>query len=154
MYKRQVPIEDNIKGDEELNKIISHAMIVGDQRKHLAVILTLKTELNKKNQPIDILHPDVQKWLQKHGSDAQTASDLLDGDNKYVKIAIMNRIKKVNQKAISNASKVHNFMIAPREFSLAGNELTPAMKLKRHIVVNIYEKEINKMYECRGCHPG
>ena len=44
-------------------KIISHAMLVGDQRKHLAVVITLKMVLNKQNQPTDNLHPDVTEWL-------------------------------------------------------------------------------------------
>ena len=33
---------------------------VGDQRKHLAVLLTLRTELDAKGQPTDNLHPEVK----------------------------------------------------------------------------------------------
>ena len=55
-----VPIEDAIKADAELSEIISHAML---QRKHLAVVITLKMVLNKQNQPTDKLRPDVTEWL-------------------------------------------------------------------------------------------
>ena len=55
-----VPIEDAIKADAELSEIISHAML---QRKHLAVVITLKMVLNKQNQPTANLRPDVTEWL-------------------------------------------------------------------------------------------
>ena len=41
-------------------------------------------------------------------------------------------IKKVNKRAVSNAAKVHKFMFASEDFSLATGELTPTMKVKRH----------------------
>ena len=80
-----VPIEDDIKA--ELGEVVSQAMLVsinihfchishafshyycmryiwraqvGDQRKHLAVLLTLRTELDAKGQPTDNLHPEVK----------------------------------------------------------------------------------------------
>ncbi len=43
--------------------------------------------------------------------------------------------------------QVHKFMIAPKDFSLPGGELTPTMKLKRHFVMELYEKKIEQMYE-------
>ena len=36
---------------------------VGDQRKHLAVLLTFRTELDAKGQPTDNLHPEVKITL-------------------------------------------------------------------------------------------
>ena len=38
-------------------------------------------------------------------------------------------------------------MIAPNDFSLAGGELTPTMKIKRHFVIEKYQKKIQQMYE-------
>jgi len=142
-----VPIEDALKGDPELSKILSHAMVVGDKRKHLAVIFTLKTVLDKANQPTDVLSPEVQEWLQERDCHAKSAVEVIKEDNEDVKIDIMNRIKKVNKKATSNAQKVHKFMIAPREFSVGTGELTPTTKLKRHFVLDLYEKEVQRMYE-------
>ena len=62
----------------------------------------------------------------------------------------MAQIQKVNRKAVSAAQKVHKFMIAPKDFSLPGGELTPTMKLKRHFVIEQYEKKINQMYETQS----
>ena len=48
---------------------------------------------------------------------------------------------------ISPSLQVHKFMIAPHDFSLAGGELTPTMKVKRHFVIEKYQKKIQQMYE-------
>merc|ERR1712200_107664 len=127
-----IPIEDAIKA--QMKDVISNVMVLGDKRKHLAAIVTLRTQLDSRNQPTDILHPDVREWVEDLGSEAETLTELLKEDNEDVRLEILAGIQKVNRKAISNAQKVHKFMIAPADFSLDGGELTPTMKLKRHFV--------------------
>jgi len=140
-----VPIEDMLK--VQMKDIVSNCMVLGDKRKHLAVILTLRTVLDENNLPTNKLHPDVLAWAEELGAEAETVTDLLEEDNEEVKLEIMALIQKVNRKAVSNAQKVHKFMIAPKDFTLPGGELTPTMKLKRHFVNELYEKKINQMYE-------
>ena len=53
---------------------------------------------------------------------------------------------EVNKKAISNAQKVQKFTILPAEFSVDGGELTPTLKMKRKIISQKYEGQINAMY--------
>ena len=99
--------------------------------------------------------------------EAETADDIISEDNPEIKAFVMGAIQKVNRKAVSNAAKViitadhysmfynsyfpsvqvHKFMIAPTDFSLAGGELTPTMKVKRHFVIEKYQKKIQQMYE-------
>jgi len=140
-----IPIEDNIKA--EMKEILSNVMVVGDKRKHLAAIVTLRTQMDKMNQPTDLLHPDVKEWAEENGSEAETVTELLEEDNEDVRLDILEGIQRVNRRAISSAQKVHKFMIAPADFSLAGGELTPTMKMKRHFIEDKYEKKINEMYE-------
>jgi len=140
-----VPIEDTVK--DELSNIVSHAMVVGDKRKHLAVILTLKTVLDSQNQPTDILHPDVVAWLEGLGCSATTPREVIAEENDEVKEALMKSMNNVNKKAISKAQKIHKYMIAPTDFSLAGGELTPTLKMKRFFITEKYEKEITRMFE-------
>ena len=52
-----------------------------------------------------------------------------------------------NKKAISNAQKVHRFLLLPNDFSVDSGELTPTMKLKRKIINQKYEAEINSLYQ-------
>ena len=44
-----------------MKEIISNVMVVGDKRKHLAALVTLRTQMDAKNQPTDLLHPDVKE---------------------------------------------------------------------------------------------
>ena len=126
---------------------MSHLMVVGDKKKHLAVIITLKTELDERNQPTDTLSAEVQTWLRSLGSKATTARDLIKEDSDEVRAFIMAAIKNSNSRSVSNASKIQKFMFAPTDFSLAGGELTPTLKIKRHFVAKKYQKEIEEMYQ-------
>jgi len=140
-----IPIEDAIKA--QMTDIISNVMVLGDKRKHLACIVTLRTELDENNQPTDNLHPFVREWADDLGCEAKTVTELLNMDNEDLRLEILEGIQKVNRKAISSAQKVHKFMIAPQDFSLKGGELTPTMKLKRHVVEEKYKAQIKEMYE-------
>ena len=139
-----VPIEEDIKS--ELLEIVSHVMVIGDKRKHLSVILTLKTVLDEMNQPTDILNDDVQNWLKNLGSSATTARELIEENNPEVNKNIMEALKRSNSRSVSKASRIQKFMFAPTDFSLAGGELTPTLKVKRHFVVEKYEKQIEDLY--------
>ena len=122
-------------------------MVIGDKRKHLAIILTLKTVLDSRNQPTELLHPDVRNWLRSVGSPANTAAQLIQEDNDKVKQFISEAIRRSNSRCVSNAQRVHKFMIAPNDFSLEGGELTPTLKIRRHVVLEKYSREIEEMYQ-------
>ena len=57
----------------------------------------------------------------------------------------MGAIKRSNSRSVSNASKIHKFMIAPTDFSLDGGELTPTLKVK--ILSSKTEKLSQKLVE-------
>merc|ERR1712111_221057 len=101
-------LEDQIK--EVLKDYIANCLVIGDKRKHLAAILTLRTVLDEKNQPTNALHPDVKEWAEGLGVEAETVEELIAEDNPEIKSEIMDGIKKVNKRAVSNAAKVHKFM--------------------------------------------
>jgi long-chain-fatty-acid--CoA ligase ACSBG len=79
-----VPIEDMIK--VQMKEIVSNVMVLGDKRKHLACIITLRTVLDSANLPTDQLHPDVVAWAEELGAEAGTVTDLLEEDNEEVMI--------------------------------------------------------------------
>lgn len=41
---------------------------------------------------------------------------------------------------------LQKFVILPHDFSIAGGELTPTMKLKRQLVLEKYHEHVLKMY--------
>jgi long-subunit acyl-CoA synthetase (AMP-forming) len=59
---------------------------------------------------------------------------------------IFQGMKRANAKAVSNAAKVQKFAVLPKDFSLAGGELGPTLKLKRSVVVQKYQSIIEDLY--------
>lgn len=54
---------------------------------------------------------------------------------------------ETNKFSISRASQVRKFKLLPMDFTIAGGELTPTMKLKRKFVEKKYETEVAQLYE-------
>lgn len=117
-----VPIEQMVK--MELPHI-SNAFLVGDKKKFLAILLTLKTDINPETgAPQDTLLPEVKKWLNSLGCPADTVTEVLNaGPDKRLLDAIQEGINRVNQKATSNAQRIQKLAILPADFSLATGEL-------------------------------
>ncbi len=67
------------------------------------------------------------------------------GDDKILK-AIESALKRVNENAVSNAQKVQKYVLAESDFSVAGGELGPTLKLKRSVVLEKYQDEIEALY--------
>jgi long-chain-fatty-acid--CoA ligase ACSBG len=97
-----VPIENLIKA--ELS-VVSQAILIGDRRKFLSVLLTLKvkfvfTMLNlltvifvqtdtdmETGEPLDKLSNGAKAWCQEQGSSAATVSEIINSpDEKVVKL--------------------------------------------------------------------
>ena len=142
-------IEEAIK--KEL-PCISNAMVIGDQKKYLTCLLTLKVDSDPETlEPKKELAPVTADWCKAIGADgAKTIDDLmLDLNSKYyVKISegIQRGIDRVNEKATSNAQKIQKWILLKTDFSIIGGELTPTQKLKRYLVQSKYSDSIKKLY--------
>ncbi len=130
-----LPIEDELK---ESCKILSTVVVLGDDKKYLACLITLKTEAN------GALTKDVMDMLKSIGS---TAQDIIEAINcEKIKGYIQKSIDMANKKAVSRAQLIRKFTILPTEFSIDGGELTPTMKIKRKFISQKYAKIIDTMY--------
>ncbi|XP_019853807.1 PREDICTED: long-chain-fatty-acid--CoA ligase ACSBG2-like [Amphimedon queenslandica] len=136
-----VPIEDCIK--EEV-PIISNVMLVGDDRKYLTMLVTLRVKFDENLAPTDELSLLVVNMLSQFNSQSTTVTEAKDDD--IVKQLIQEGMERANERAISRAARVQKFTILPAEFSIEGNELTSTMKLKRSVTAKKYKDEIDKMY--------
>ena len=47
---------------------------------------------------------------------------------------------------MSKAANVRKWVLIPTDFSIAGGELTPTLKLKRKVTEKKYQKHIDEMY--------
>lgn len=117
-----VPIEQAIK--IQLPQI-SYAFLIGDRRKFLSVLLTLRTEVDPETAaPLDQLLPSVQEWLKELGCPATTVTEVLEnGPDQRLLDAIQQGINRVNDTATSNAQKIQKFAILPADFSVITGEL-------------------------------
>ncbi|XP_065508582.1 long-chain-fatty-acid--CoA ligase ACSBG2 isoform X2 [Caloenas nicobarica] len=139
-----VPIEDAVK---DAVPLISNAMLVGDKAKFLAMLLTLKCNVNvETGEPGDDLTPEAVEYCQKLGSKATKVSEIIGSKDKAVYAAIQKGISAVNERAVSNAQKVQKWVLLEKDFSIFGGELGPTMKLKRPEVARKYKEQIAQFY--------
>lgn len=137
-----VLIEDQIKLQCPL---VSNAMLIGDKRKFLACLLTLRVVMDAATlQPTDQLDTNCLLALKAIGSSATTVA-AAKADPLVAK-AIQAGIDKANANAASRAQKVQKFVILDTELSVPGGELTATQKLKRDVVATKYAMEIESMY--------
>lgn len=104
---------------------ISNAFLIGDKRKYLTVLLSLKTEIDSETgAPLEKLTPAVQNWLKQLGCPASTVTEVLEaGPDPKLHAALKEAIDRVNQQAISNAQRIQKLSILPNDFSIPTGEL-------------------------------
>lgn len=136
-----VIIEDTVK--EEL-PLLSNVMVVGDRRKFLAAVFTLRVTVDSEGKPTDVLDDKALTIMKEIGCSATTVSEAR-ADEK-VKEYLDAGLKRVNARATSRAQNLGKYVVLDHDFSIPGNELTPTLKLKRKIVHEKYESVIDELY--------
>jgi long-chain-fatty-acid--CoA ligase ACSBG len=130
-----VLLEDEIK---RRLPMVSNAMVVGDKKKFLTVLLTLKTKMHEDGAPMDVLLKDAALHDCSTVAEAQRSSAYAD--------ALDAGLKAANKNAISRAQNVQKWAILPEDFTQDGGELTPTMKLKRKVVLEKYAAVVDGLY--------
>ena len=137
-----VPIENKIM---ELCPVIANCVVVGDKRKFLSCLISLKTEVNPlTGEPSDKLLPAVVEAITKEGGSATTLQEARNDE--AVKKMVEAAIEGYNKVAISRAQEVRKWYLMERDLSLSHGELTATLKLKRNVVHDHYKKEIDSLY--------
>jgi long-chain-fatty-acid--CoA ligase ACSBG len=124
---------------------ISNCMVIGDKKKFLTILISLKTEVDKETGvPTDKLAADSLHAGKQIGSKATTISEAAKDPvwDKY----LTDGIKVANSKTTSQAQIVQKYKLLPIDFSEKGGELTPTLKLKRNIATEKYKDLIESMY--------
>lgn len=126
---------------------IANAFLIGDKKKFLTILLTLKAEVDENFNPKDELAPEARKWLDQNSLNFTKLSDILSSkDDKKILKAFQNVIDRVNSQALSNPQRIQKFAILPNDFTVATGELTPTLKVKRHFVLEKYRNIIDEFY--------
>lgn len=119
-------IENLLKGDP----LISQAMVYGDRRPFLTAVLTLDVEA-------------ASAYARDHGISGDTAAEL--ADNPQLRTVLEGRVEQVNQR-LAPYESIKKFVIAREDFTEASNELTPTLKVKRQVVTQKYQAELDQLY--------
>ena len=119
-------IENLLKGDP----LISQAMVYGDRRPFLTAVLTLDVEA-------------TTSYARELGISGETAAEL--ADNAQVRTLLEGRVERINQH-LAPYETIKKFVIAREDFTEASNELTPTLKVKRQVVTQKYQAELDALY--------
>ena len=102
-----------IEGMLTLQNEIAQAMVYGDRRPHLVVLLVPDPEIANA--------PDLHQRLQ-------AAVDRVNSD-------------------LSVIEKVRRFILADGAFTIENEQLTPSMKIRRHIIAKAYGERLDALYK-------
>ena len=110
---------------------IDQAVVYGDRKKYLTGIVSIDPE-------------QVEEWATKHGIQFSNREEL----NKHPKVKelIDNEVQEKN-KSLSSFETLKKVIIAPIEFSIASGEMTASMKVKRKVVTENYQAQLDVLYE-------
>merc|ERR1712146_851761 len=133
-----IPIENEVK---KQCPAISNCMMIGDKKPFMAAFVTLKAKGATGNEPV------VMIWMRKLSVDSSVTkiSEAVQSE-KYKKYIVDCIIKANKEAAPNNASTIKKICILPRDFSVATNELTPTLKLKRGVVVKMNQAAVDAIY--------
>jgi long-chain acyl-CoA synthetase len=104
-------------------------MVHGDRRPHL----------------VGLLVPDGE-WMEKWAADHARPADLavLANDDDFQK-DLGAAVSRVNE-GLSNIERVRRFLVAPDPFTIENSQMTPTMKVRRHVLREIYGEALEALY--------
>lgn len=119
-------IENTLNSD----KYITSSMIIGHKKKFVSALIFPDWQ-------------EIKTFLEKSNLSNQSPEKLCH--EPIVIEKIKERIDKINDN-LNDYEKIKKFTVIPNDFSQERDELTPTLKLRRHIVERHYLKEIESMY--------
>jgi long-chain acyl-CoA synthetase len=120
------PIEGRLKA----NPLIAEAAVLGDRRKFPSVLIAPQFSA-------------LEPWARSNGIQFFDRRELIE--RRQVKDLYEAIVHELNE-SLAKFEQLKKVLLVPDEFTIAGGELTPSMKLKRRVVEKKYAEEINALY--------
>ena len=112
--------------------LISQCLIVGDARPYIGALVAVDPET-------------FAQWKADNGKPRAAAmADLRD--DPALQAEIQTAIDDAN-KAVSQAEAIKKFAILDEDFTEAGGQLTPTLKMRRYVIVEQYAAQIAALYD-------
>jgi long-chain acyl-CoA synthetase len=119
----------NLEAEIKQSPYVSQCVVIGDRRPYLVALITLDPE-------------ECAKLPEEKGWPADPA-ELADHDG--MRQLLQDHLDEVNEK-FARVEQVKKFEILPHDLSQEGGELTPTLKVKRNVVAEKYEKDVDALY--------
>ena len=110
--------------------LVSQCMVVGDNKPFIGALVTIDPEA-------------FPAWAKQNGKGDATVADLVDDAD--LRAAIQGAVDDAN-KAVSHAEAIKKFSILPVDWTEEGGQITPSLKLKRNVVMNEFQAEVEALY--------
>ncbi len=107
---------------------IAQAMVVGDRKPHLVGLIVPDTEW-------------TSAWAKAQG---KPRGQPLRDDPDYLR-ALSAGVDRVNR-SLSVTEKVRRFILADAPFAIDNEQLTPSMKIRRHVIRQVYGERLEALY--------
>jgi long-chain acyl-CoA synthetase len=119
----------NLEAEIKQSPYVSQCVVIGDRRPYLVALITLDME-------------ECAKLAEEKGwpSDLDRLRH-----NEGMRAVIQDHLDKVNEK-FARVEQVKKFEILPHDLSQETGELTPTMKVKRNVVADKFEKDVDALY--------
>ncbi|AKK06638.1 AMP-forming long-chain acyl-CoA synthetase [Corynebacterium mustelae] len=122
------PLEDSLRS----HPLISQAMVVGDGKPFIGLLVTLDEEA-------------IKRWkLNRNIPESRTIAEL--ATDPVLRAEIQDAINSANS-TVSHAEAIKKFQILDRDLTEEADELTPTMKVKRNVVARRYADAIDQLYK-------
>ncbi|MBA3878447.1 MAG: long-chain fatty acid--CoA ligase [Sphingobium sp.] len=119
-----------VEGMLTLQPEILQAMIAGDRKPYMVAVLV----------------PDPE-WTQEFCAKTGTSCDFAKlADNPDYRAALGAAVERVN-KDLSVIERVRRFIIADAPFAIENEQLTPSLKIRRHVLKQVYGPRLDALYK-------
>ncbi len=120
----------NLENELKADALISQAMVHGDKRKFLSVLLTLNEEA-------------ARAWACAHDLASLTHASLVQ--HPLLCARVQRTVDAVNEHQARYAT-IKKFAILPQDFTIESGELTPTLKVKRKVCADKYRHLLDRFY--------
>ncbi|MFA5969590.1 MAG: AMP-dependent synthetase/ligase [Sphingomonas sp.] len=119
-----------VEGILTLQPEIMQAMIYGDRKPHMVAVLVPDPEW-------------TAEWCARTGD--RCNFDALARNSEY-RTAIGAAVERVN-KDLSVVERIRRFIVADEPFTIENEQLTPSLKIRRHVLKQVYGERLEGLYK-------
>ncbi|MDE0879268.1 MAG: AMP-dependent synthetase/ligase [Sphingomonas bacterium] len=119
-----------VEGMLTLRPEIAQAMIAGDRRPHMVAVIVPDPEW-------------TQEWCAASNARCNDAALV---ENSDYRTAIGRAVEAVN-KDLTVTERIRRFILADDAFTIENEQLTPSLKIRRHVIRQIYGERLDALYK-------